>query len=197
MKTVVGVIAVLVTVGLAALGLLTAQRLFSPPNHVAGPAFPNSDQGTSATAASPSSVMTPWPDLEDLTTSAPTAARFACATASTPTSSPSGPATSTARTASSTARRSSSTPRRPAQGAISPHARSPTPWGFSRVVEIDTTGGPKFGLQYLKGNDFLRDKEVVLTFDDGPRPVSTVAVLKALQDECVKATFFEIGQPAI
>jgi peptidoglycan/xylan/chitin deacetylase (PgdA/CDA1 family) len=65
--------------------------------------------------------------------------------------------------------------------------------GVSRVFEIDTTGGPKFGLQHLKGYDFLRDKEVVLTFDG---PVSTVAVVKALQDECLKATFFEIGQPA-
>jgi hypothetical protein len=79
MKTVVGVIAVLVTVGLATLGLLTAQRLSSPPNHVAGPAFPNSDQGTSATAASPSRVMTPWPDLEDLATSAPPAVPVASA----------------------------------------------------------------------------------------------------------------------
>jgi peptidoglycan/xylan/chitin deacetylase (PgdA/CDA1 family) len=35
-----------------------------------------------------------------------------------------------------------------------------------------------------------------LTFDDGPRPVSTIAVVKALQDECLKATFFEIGENA-
>ena len=67
---------------------------------------------------------------------------------------------------------------------------------IARVIEIDTTGGPLFGLQHLKGHDFLRDKEVVLTFDDGPHPVSTGAVLKALEDECVKATFFEIGQAA-
>jgi hypothetical protein len=44
MKTVVGVIAALVTVGLAALGLLTAQRLFPSPDHVAF-----RDQGTGAT----------------------------------------------------------------------------------------------------------------------------------------------------
>jgi peptidoglycan/xylan/chitin deacetylase (PgdA/CDA1 family) len=68
--------------------------------------------------------------------------------------------------------------------------------GVSRVVEIDTTGGSEFGLQHLKGHDFLRDREVVLTFDDGPGPVSTGAVLKALEDECLKATFFEIGQAA-
>src|SRR5262249_7518006 len=35
--------------------------------------------------------------------------------------------------------------------------------------------------------------EVVLTFDDGPWPGNTPAVLKVLSDECLKATFFEIG----
>ena len=34
-----------------------------------------------------------------------------------------------------------------------------------------------------------------MTFDDGPWP-STPAVLKALTDECLKATFFEIGEHA-
>jgi peptidoglycan/xylan/chitin deacetylase (PgdA/CDA1 family) len=33
--------------------------------------------------------------------------------------------------------------------------------------------------------DFLRDQEVVLTFDDGPWPSSTEAVLKTLADECL------------
>jgi hypothetical protein len=36
-------------------------------------ASPNSDQGTSTSAVPPSSFMTPWPDLEDLTTSVSTA----------------------------------------------------------------------------------------------------------------------------
>jgi peptidoglycan-N-acetylglucosamine deacetylase len=35
-----------------------------------------------------------------------------------------------------------------------------------------------------------------LTFDDGPWPGSTEAVLKALADECLRATFFEIGEHA-
>ena len=69
-------------------------------------------------------------------------------------------------------------------------------WDF-RIVQIDTTGGPRFGLiQHPEGADFLRDKEVVLTFDDGPRPGSTEAVVKALADECLRATFFEVGQMA-
>jgi peptidoglycan/xylan/chitin deacetylase (PgdA/CDA1 family) len=69
--------------------------------------------------------------------------------------------------------------------------------GLSRVVEIDTTGGSAFGFGYFKQYDFLRDKEVVLTFDDGPWPENTAAVLKALDDNCLKATFFEIGKHAM
>jgi len=41
----------------------------------------------------------------------------------------------------------------------------------------------------------LVPKEVVLTFDDGPRPESTPVVLKALADQCVKASFFMNGEP--
>jgi peptidoglycan/xylan/chitin deacetylase (PgdA/CDA1 family) len=68
--------------------------------------------------------------------------------------------------------------------------------GLSRIVEIDTTGGPGFGFEHFKQYDFLRDKEIVLTFDDGPWPENTPAVLKALADNCLKATFFEIGEHA-
>ena len=49
--------------------------------------------------------------------------------------------------------------------------------GLARIVEIDTTGGPGFGFEHFKQYDFLRDKEVVLTFDDGPWPGDTPAVL--------------------
>ncbi len=68
--------------------------------------------------------------------------------------------------------------------------------GLSRIVEIDTTGGPGFGFEHFKQYDFLRQNEVVLTFDDGPWPKNTEMVLKALADQCVKATFFEIGKHA-
>jgi peptidoglycan/xylan/chitin deacetylase (PgdA/CDA1 family) len=73
---------------------------------------------------------------------------------------------------------------------------NPDALGLSRVIEIDTTGGPAFGTEHLKQYDFLRDKEVALTFDDGPWPGNTPMVLKALQDNCTKATFFEIGEHA-
>ena len=73
---------------------------------------------------------------------------------------------------------------------------NPDALGVSRVVEIDTTGGPGFGFEHFKQLDFLADKEVVLTFDDGPWPVNTPSVLKALADECTKAVFFPIGKHA-
>ncbi|WP_027580676.1 polysaccharide deacetylase family protein [Bradyrhizobium sp. Ai1a-2] len=69
---------------------------------------------------------------------------------------------------------------------------NPDALGVSRTVVIDTTGGPGFGFLQYKQFDFLTDKEVVLTFDDGPWP-TTPAVLKALADECTKAVFFPIG----
>ncbi len=72
--------------------------------------------------------------------------------------------------------------------------KNPDALGVSRVVEIDTTGGPGFGFEQFKAYDFLNEHEVVLTFDDGPWPGNTVAVLKALADQCTKALFFPIGQ---
>jgi peptidoglycan/xylan/chitin deacetylase (PgdA/CDA1 family) len=71
----------------------------------------------------------------------------------------------------------------------------PDAMGLGRTVEIDTTGGPGFG-EPFKQYDFLRYKEVILTFDDGPSLANTPTVIKALTDECLKATFFEVGEPA-
>lgn len=68
--------------------------------------------------------------------------------------------------------------------------------GISRTVEIDTTGGPGFGLEHYKAHDFLAPQEVVLTFDDGPWP-TTPQVLAALAAHCTKATFFTIGKNAL
>jgi peptidoglycan-N-acetylglucosamine deacetylase len=69
--------------------------------------------------------------------------------------------------------------------------------GLARTVEVDTATGPGFGFEQYKMHDFLRLKEVVLTFDDGPWPNNTRAVLEALAQQCVKATFFPIGKHAL
>ena len=69
--------------------------------------------------------------------------------------------------------------------------------GVSRTVEIDTSAGPRFGLMQYRGNDFLKEKEVVLTFDDGPLRPHTKPVLDALSAHCTRATFFMVGRMAI
>ena len=81
----------------------------------------------------------------------------------------------------------------PAPVAAKSVCANPDALGVSRTVIIDTTGGPGFGFLQYKQFDFLADKEVVLTFDDGPWP-TTPTVLKALSDECTKAVFFPVGK---
>ena len=79
----------------------------------------------------------------------------------------------------------------PASASDCPY--NPDALGVSRVLEIDTSDGPRFGtLQYKQTLD-LNPKEVVLTFDDGPHLSNTKRVLAALSNECVKATFFTVG----
>jgi peptidoglycan/xylan/chitin deacetylase (PgdA/CDA1 family) len=73
---------------------------------------------------------------------------------------------------------------------------NPDAIGVARTVEVDTTGGPGFGFEHFRTHDFLEPGEVVLTFDDGPWPGRTPAVLKALADQCAKAIFFPIGKHA-
>src|SRR5258707_2018674 len=77
-----------------------------------------------------------------------------------------------------------------------PPCANPDAIGIARVVEIDTTGGPGFGFEHFKQLDFLREKEVVLTFDDGRWPVNTPSVLKTLAEECTTGIFFPIGKHA-
>src|ERR1700704_2246183 len=88
----------------------------------------------------------------------------------------------------------------PAPAVVPPPAKAacanPNALGIARTVEIDTTGGPGFGFEHFKELDFLRDKEVVLTFDDGPWPLNTPAVLKALAGQCTTGIFFSIGKHA-
>ncbi len=91
-----------------------------------------------------------------------------------------------------TAALSTPVPARPA-APVQQKCANPDALGVSRVVVIDTSGGPGFGFQQFKQLDFLTDKEVVLTFDDGPWP-TTPSVLKSLAEECTKATFFPVGK---
>ncbi|HLH98501.1 MAG TPA: polysaccharide deacetylase family protein [Xanthobacteraceae bacterium] len=89
----------------------------------------------------------------------------------------------------------SQAPARPAAAAATTSCQgNPDALGVSRTVEVDTTGGPGFGFEHFKQYDFLQPGEVVLTFDDGPWPHNTPAVLAALAANCTKAIFFPIGE---
>jgi peptidoglycan/xylan/chitin deacetylase (PgdA/CDA1 family) len=68
--------------------------------------------------------------------------------------------------------------------------------GTSRILKVDAATTPRVGLKSFPQTLPLADHEVVLTFDDGPWPPTTMRVLAALAHECVQATFFLIGKSA-
>ena len=73
---------------------------------------------------------------------------------------------------------------------------NPNALGTSRVLTIDPQEFPRIGtVQYTRSLP-LEDKEVVLTFDDGPMPPYTNRVLDVLAEHCVKANYFIIGRMA-
>ncbi|MEL6750628.1 MAG: polysaccharide deacetylase family protein [Pseudomonadota bacterium] len=73
-------------------------------------------------------------------------------------------------------------------------ACGPEKLGTARTIQLDATKHTAFeGHESALG---LRHKEVILTFDDGPISGRTSSVLKTLQTECVKATFFVVGRMA-
>ena len=75
-------------------------------------------------------------------------------------------------------------------------AGNPDALGTSRVITLDPAELQRIGTIQYKQTLPLEDHEVVLTFDDGPIPPHTDKVLDALAAECVKATFFIVGEMA-
>ena len=73
---------------------------------------------------------------------------------------------------------------------------NPDAIGTSRVLVVDPREHTRIGTMQYPETLPLRDHEVVLTFDDGPLPRNSDQVLAILAAQCVKATFFEIGQMA-
>jgi len=72
---------------------------------------------------------------------------------------------------------------------------NPDALGTSRVLTLPADL-KQVGLMQYPQTLPLADKEVVLTFDDGPLPPSSNKVLDILAAQCVKATFFLIGNMA-
>src|SRR5690554_4545271 len=69
-------------------------------------------------------------------------------------------------------------------------ACGPEALGTSRGMIVDPAKTPRVGLKSFAETLPLADREVVLTFDDGPHPPTTRPILAALARECVRATFF-------
>jgi peptidoglycan/xylan/chitin deacetylase (PgdA/CDA1 family) len=195
MRVLVVVTAALATLGLAAFGIFAAQK--EPGSAIlavqrvisttAAPAPPASEPAVTrrvaqAPAAAPVATIAS-PAQAPVLASAPAPAQPTRIAQSAPPdqNTPSAAMASAGQTGASTSL---------------PTCDKPGALGIERVVEIDTTGGPAFGMEHFKQYDFLREHEVVLTFDDGPWPENSAAVVKALTDQCAKGTFFEIGEHA-
>ena len=197
MRFVVIIVAALVIVGLASFGLVSAQMGATPTVTAASTVrVASATQNVPARPArAPVSQIAQATGSEAAVTAATTPSRP-------PAPLPAAASTRLAQTTPASASSAASGPAPNASGQNNPSSNIPAcdkpgGMGLSRIVEIDATGGPGFGFEHFKQYDFLRDKEVVLTFDDGAWPKNTAAVLKALTDECLKATFFEIGEHAV
>jgi peptidoglycan-N-acetylglucosamine deacetylase len=170
MRVAVVVFAALMTLGLVAVGLVLAQKASDPVPLTAAVASVSQNTESTKSGKAPLHLGEPVKAA--------------------------APFTSTAIAQNNTTAVAAAFPARAPAPTPFAACNNPDALGLSRVIEIDTTGGPAFGTEHFKQYDFLRDKEVALTFDDGPWPGNTSMVLKALQDNCTKATFFEIGEHA-
>ena len=195
MRFVISIVAALMILGLAAFGVVSAQKMSTAPSQATA-----SDSAAAPAPQAAPAAARHHPAVNPVSQVAQTSVETTPAASTPAASAPAAPAPMRVAQATQTtpaAPSAASAPPKPAPSATAiPACDKPGGMGLTRIVEIDTTGGPGFGFEHFKQYDFLRDKEVVLTFDDGPWPGNTPAVLKALTDECLKATFFEIGEHA-
>ena len=82
----------------------------------------------------------------------------------------------------------------PASAATCPS--NPEALGTSRVLTINPSEFTLLGTIDYEQTLPLKDHEVVITFDDGPLPPYTDIILDTLASQCVKATYFLVGQMA-
>ncbi len=65
-----------------------------------------------------------------------------------------------------------------------------------RNIRVNPAEYPRVGTKHYAGTLPLEQREVVLTFDDGPSPPCTDAILETFCEESVTATFFVVGYRA-
>jgi peptidoglycan/xylan/chitin deacetylase (PgdA/CDA1 family) len=81
-------------------------------------------------------------------------------------------------------------------GAAEDCPGNPDAIGTSRTIVVDPAEHPRIGAMNYKETLPLDEKEVVLTFDDGPISPYTDKILDILASQCVRATFFIVGEMA-
>ena len=140
MRFVVIIVAALMILGLAAFGLVSAQKGATPTARAA-----STVRVTSATQNVPA-----LPPRAPVSQIAPLRPREAL---------PAAASTRLAQTTPAPASSAASAPAPTASGQNNiPACDKPGGMGLSRIVEIDATGGPGFGFEHFKQYDFLRDK---------------------------------------
>jgi peptidoglycan/xylan/chitin deacetylase (PgdA/CDA1 family) len=87
-------------------------------------------------------------------------------------------------------------PATPVQTAASNCPGNPNALGTSRVLAIDPADFKRIGHMQYPDSLPLQDKEVVITFDDGPIPPYSNQILDILASQCVKVTYFLVGEMA-
>ena len=73
---------------------------------------------------------------------------------------------------------------------------NPDALGTTRTITISPRDFSRIGSIQYKQTLPLADHEVVLTFDDGPLPPYSDIILNELDAQCVKATYFMVGEMA-
>jgi peptidoglycan/xylan/chitin deacetylase (PgdA/CDA1 family) len=73
---------------------------------------------------------------------------------------------------------------------------NPDALGTSRVLSLEPAVLKHVGVMQYRQTLPLADKEVVITFDDGPMPRYSNPVLDILAAQCVRATYFLVGEMA-
>jgi len=73
---------------------------------------------------------------------------------------------------------------------------NPDAIGTSRTITVNPADLPRIGSMQYKNTLPLADHEVAITFDDGPLPPYTDRILNILAANCVKVTYFLVGQMA-
>jgi peptidoglycan/xylan/chitin deacetylase (PgdA/CDA1 family) len=83
-----------------------------------------------------------------------------------------------------------------AAAAVEPCPGNPDTLGTSRVLTISPSDFSRIGSMQYAQTLPLNDHEVVITFDDGPIPPYSNVILDTLASQCVKVTYFLVGDMA-